>query len=142
MFDDFRQSLEVNPLPLEFGNSLTTSEFLQELFSYIKNNIDKIDKHSIELRNEFENRFNELIKEFDNKTSDKELLRRFERTIKEFCIENISDLISDSLKYITFELTDDGYLCAVIPEVFASDISFDTIMDINSTNYGKLVIEY
>lgn len=56
----------------------------------------------------------------------------------------IDEHLNDVLRWITghvfFGLTEDGYFCAYIPETW--QFVFDTIVDYQSENYGRLVIKY
>lgn len=54
---------------------------------------------------------------------------------------NMEYIISQAVKMVFFGLTLDGYFCAYIPDSW-SDIEFDTIVDYNSPDYGKLILKY
>lgn len=54
---------------------------------------------------------------------------------------NAVDLVGDLVRFVFFGLTDDGYFVAYIPENWRN-INFDTIVDPDSPNYGKLCILY
>lgn len=138
-FDDFLNHLGCQLFPLDFGNSVTTSEFLQELYSYIKKISEENKTFNDQIYADFNKKFNDLKDQLLNNDS------YYNATIdklRDFCTKYISDLIADSLKYITFELTDDGYFCANIPSEWVSEIEFDTNIDSESEDYGKLIIKY
>lgn len=53
----------------------------------------------------------------------------------------VIDAIGQAIKMVFFGLTDDGYFVAYIPDSW-KDFTFDTIMDLHSDDFGKLVIIY
>ena len=55
--------------------------------------------------------------------------------------ENLQEIVSKIVKQVYFQLTDDGYFTAFIPQSW-SDITFDTIMTCGDDNYGRLVLKY
>lgn len=137
-FPDFLQSLETNPLPLEFGNALTTSEFLQQLFTYVKNITENTEDKTEKMREEFSRKFSEIVTELEQRFNEDLLIDKYMNTLD----NHFKSLICDNLKYITFELDENGYFCAYIPDNWNDEISFDTIVDTKSSDYGKLVIEF
>lgn len=128
----------INPTPMEFGNALTTAEFLANIKKLLNDVIEKYDSYSEEMLGYFQNEFNKIVAQFKEQLDFK--FQEYLPTLKEYCVQYIAEMLADSLKYITFELTDDGYFCANIPDVWASDIEFDT--DYSEDNFGKLVIRY
>lgn len=54
---------------------------------------------------------------------------------------NAIDLVGELVRFVFFGLTQDGYFVAYIPENWR-DITFDTIIDPDSPNYGCLTISY
>ena len=54
---------------------------------------------------------------------------------------NAIDLVGELVRFVFFGLTQDGYFVAYIPENWR-DITFDTIVDQDSPNYGCLTISY
>lgn len=54
---------------------------------------------------------------------------------------NAIDLVGELVRFVSFGLTQDGHFVAYIPENWR-DITFDTIMDPDSPNYGCLTISY
>lgn len=55
--------------------------------------------------------------------------------------ENAVDLVGKFTRFVFFGLTLDGHFVAYIPENWR-DIQFDTIVDPDSADYGKLTISY
>jgi hypothetical protein len=54
--------------------------------------------------------------------------------------EHMPDIIRRAVQMVFFGLTQDGYFCAYIPSEWA--FVFDTDIDYNSDNYGRLEIIY
>lgn len=136
-FQNFLNGLNINPIPLEFTQALTTSEFLHTLLAYVKEVAESADNYNVELYREFERKFKELEKELERTVKNISVIEQYKKEI----VQYISILIGDSLKLITFELDNDGYFVAYIPKEW-NDINFDTILDTTSNDYGKLVVEY
>lgn len=61
--------------------------------------------------------------------------------MKKWWQENAVDLVGELVRFVFFGLTDNGYFVAYIPENWR-DITFDTIMDPDSPNYGCLTLSY
>ena len=140
-FNDFKaflQGLNTNPIPLEFTQALTTTEFLHILLKYVKDICDSSDELNNRIYNEFSKKFDELKTQILN---DDAYYNNAVNKLKDFCILHINELIGDSLKYITFGLDDDGYFCAYIPYNFKF-LTFDTDVNTESENYGKLQLIY
>lgn len=65
----------------------------------------------------------------------------YEKQIKAWIEEHFVDLMKTFLNHgVYFGLTDDGYFCANV--VWQLTTYFDTIMDYNSDDYGRLVLNY
>ena len=125
-------------LPYQFHQGLTTTKFLQELFTYVKNIVNNQDAINEDLSKKFDEKFDELAKELKEDTS---FFEKYRNQIKDFCLKNITDLIGGSLKYITFGINDDGYFVATIPPQW-QNLSFDCCVDTTSEDYGKIEIRY
>lgn len=54
---------------------------------------------------------------------------------------NAVDLVGELVRFVFFGLTQDGYFVAYIPDNWR-DITFDTIVDPDSPNFGCLTISY
>ena len=54
--------------------------------------------------------------------------------------EHMPAILAQATKMVFFGLTDDGYFCAYIPAQWA--FVFDTIIDYDSDDYGRLTITY
>lgn len=119
-------------LPLVYDESLSYYEVLCKVVKYINELIDS-DKEIVSDINDLRTELTEVQNWIDN-----------------FNYDPLLDMVKEMVdKYITigiyFELTDDGYLCAYIPDNW-NDITFNTTgLDIElplEPEYGHLVISY
>lgn len=81
--------------------------------------------------------------------ADKDINKRIDDVIKEIetivdddtIMKLVIDAISEDIKMVFFGLSDDGYFVAYIPNSWAC-ITFGTILDCESPDYGKLTLSY
>ena len=71
----------------------------------------------------------------------KEVHDGYKAALDEWIEHDLPDVIDDAIHMVYFGLTTDGYFVAYIPDSWA-DIQFDTIMNLNDENYGRLVLSY
>ena len=64
-----------------------------------------------------------------------------EHAVDKWIAEHLEYIYDHTIKQIYFGLTDDGYFVAYIPDSW-DDITFDTIMNFSSPNYGCLTLSY
>ena len=64
-----------------------------------------------------------------------------EEGVDKWISENLEYIYDHTIKQIYFGLTLDGHFVAYIPDSW-DDITFDTIMDFSSPNYGCLTLSY
>ena len=89
----------------------------------------------------------ELMKFMSDMQNENTLPDGVKEAILKWCQEHLIDLVGATLKNVFFELTDDGYFVAYIPDSW-SDITFNTTYwDIILTShpeygYGHLVLSY
>lgn len=141
-FSQFMNGLNTNPIPLEFTQALSTSEFLHVLLGYCKEVAESAETLNDSIYKEFTKKFDALAKDLESKITDAKLLEAYMDKIHEYCTKYLSDMIADSLKYIVFELDDSGHFCAYIPDSWNTKISFDTNVNSESVDYGKLILQY
>lgn len=72
---------------------------------------------------------------------EKLLWNGIEEGVDKWISEHMEYIYNHTIKQIYFGLTEDGYLCAWIPESW-DDITFDTIMNFSSPHYGCLTLSY
>ncbi len=69
-------------------------------------------------------------------------LEEYMSIIEKWINDNVVKIIGDTVKYVTFGLTDDGYFCALIPATWEF-IQFNTIIgDTNDPLYGHLTLTW
>lgn len=68
------------------------------------------------------------------------LLDYYEQQIYQWIQDNMEALISASIKFVYFGLTEDGYFCAYIPSSW-SEITFDTGAVYGRSDYGRLILK-
>ena len=81
--------------------------------------------------------------------ADKDINKRIDDVIKEIetivdddtIMKLVVDAISEAIKMVFFGLSDDGYFVAYIPNSWDC-ITFGTILDCDSPDYGKLTLSY
>lgn len=81
--------------------------------------------------------------------ADKEINKRIDEVIKEIetlvdddtIMQLVVDAISEAVKMVFFGLSDEGYFVAYIPNSWDC-ITFGTILDCDSPDYGKLTLSY
>ena len=64
----------------------------------------------------------------------------YKNLINTWIIKNMPSIMAKATHMTFFNLTDDGYFCAYVPEKWA--FVFDTILNYNDINYGSLTITY
>lgn len=87
------------------------------------------------------------LEAFKNALESGDLPEGVEQAIRDWCSENLIDLMSESIKNVFFGLTDSGYFVAYIPESW-DDIIFNTsdyditLSDRPDIDYGHLILSY
>ena len=116
-------------------------------------NLDWLLKHMKELlaaladlehwKSEHEEEYNELKKLYDDILSG-HFPEEMKTALNEWVVNNAVDIIGELIKSVFFNLTDDGYLVAYIPDSW-SDIVFGTTgLDVFpvGVDYGHLTLNY
>ena len=137
--------LNINPIPFEFSEELTTTKVLLSMQSSINSIIDIVnnwesscnsytDAEIKKINNELTNinRYLETGEKLQNETiKSKHLSNEFFKFINNI----VNSAISDSIKSITFTLDEKGRLNAIIPSTY-KEVTFST------DEQGRLVIIY
>lgn len=63
------------------------------------------------------------------------------KVLQAYINANLQELVSRIVKFVTFGLDDKGHFIAIIPQSWQF-IQFDTNLDTNSADYGKLILKY
>ena len=135
-------------MPLVFDESLSYLEILSKVLEYINNlmeedrtiyeHLKRIDADLDTIKNDVKFLSNEL-----EKCKNGEYLSIFIEKIKEFILQNIDRLILDSIRFVSFELSEDGYykVCTTSKN-WRDEIEFDTEMNSENANYMHLIIKW
>lgn len=89
----------------------------------------------------------EDLEEFKNALESGDLPEGVKDGIRNWCSENLIDLMAETIKNVFFGLTDTGYFVAYIPESW-DDITFNTsdydivLEDRPDVDYGHLILSY
>lgn len=106
-------------------------------------NFDKVE-HYLDYVSELMNKWNIEFSEELNAELTKmweEVHNGYEKAIAEWIKNDLPEIVDDAIHMVYFGLTLDGYFVAYIPESW-DEIQFDTIMNVNDANYGRLVLSY
>lgn len=63
------------------------------------------------------------------------------KALSEWIDNNLQILVGKIVKYVWFDLTDDGYFRAYIPDMW-SFVNFDTELNMDDPDYGKLRLDW
>ena len=137
-----------NAMPLVFDESLSYLEILSKILDYINNLIEEdktIYKHLGKIDSDIDTLKNDVkfLNAEIEKCKNGEYLSIFMEKIKEFILQNIDRLILDSIRFVSFELSEDGYykVCTTSKN-WRDEIEFDTEMNYDNTNYMHLIIKW
>ena len=134
-------ALKISPIPMETANKATATGWMLEIERLLNEIVSKAHEGYEDLNtkiyNKFEDEMEVIKKEYKDFVKEESLSSELHTMI----IETINDLIEESVKYITFELSVDGKLIAKIPKHF-KNVRFSTNLNTDSEEYGKLVINY
>lgn len=117
-------------LPLVYDNSLSYYEVLCKVVEYI-NQLIATD--------------NEIFATIDDMKNDIEELQAWVQNFNDNVRDIVKEMIDMYVAMVLFELTDDGYFVAYIPESWSELTFYTTGYDVNIPSvpeYGHLAIEY
>ena len=137
-----------NAMPLVFDESLSYLEILSKVLDYINNlmeedktiyaHLKRIDSDLDTIKSDVKFLSNEL-----EKCKNGEYLSLFMEKIKEFILQNIDELILNSIRFVSFELNEDGYYVVnTTSKNWRDEIEFNTEMNYDNTNYMHLIIRW
>ena len=132
-------ALKISPVPLETANKVTEVGWMLEIEKILNNILEECNGNYEKAEMLIKDMINSLSDELKEEINKDSVLVAYSNKIKEMISEHIDHLIGDNLKYITFGLTDDGYFYAEVPDSL-DGISFDTDLDSDSADYGKLEV--
>lgn len=116
---------------------------LREILAYLKKLIPAV-KSLAEWKEDFEDEYAEFLKFIEQIESGK-LPDGFIDAINNWMERNAIDLVGNLVNMVIFNITDDGYFVAYIPESW-DEIQFGTtgldVLDSIEPEYGHLVLSY
>lgn len=126
-------------IPLVYDNSLSNYELLCKVMEYINNIIDGQNSliGQVEINTDDIAELKKVVSELQKILEDQNYLE----IVKEWIDENLQQIINNTVKFVSFGLTDGGYFMACIPSTW-NFLTFDTIMDLDSECYGSLVLKW
>ena len=99
--------------------------------------IDKIEEKLQKQLDDFENKVNTENEAFRADINAK--IEQLDKTVQEWIDNNLQVMVSKIVKYVWFEVDENGYFIAWIPNTW-DFIDFDTDMNPDSEDYGKLAL--
>lgn len=137
LFDGFN----INPVPLEFSNSMTTTKLLGAIQEKVNKIVELYNKQETESEKFTKQEIEKVMLIIDkilNGDYIKDNSITYEKLSKELIdkiIEITIDLNKDCTKFVVFGIDDNGYFYCDVPDKW-DNISFDT------TVKGELILEY
>ena len=137
-----------NAMPLVFDESLSYLEILSKVLEYINNlmeedrtiyaHLKRIDSDLDTIKSDVKFLNDEL-----EKCKNGEYLSLFMEKIKQFILQNIDELILNSIRFVSFELSEDGhYVVCTTSKNWRDEIEFNTEMNYENANYMHLIIKW
>lgn len=126
-------------LPAVYDDSMSYYEVICKLVEKVNEVIEKYDGYDDLFAETIE-----LLKEFQKELDDfKEhgFDEYYKEQVEQWVSENLEFVFTEVITAVYFGLTLNGYFVAYIPESW-QDISFDTVMNFESENYGRLILRY
>lgn len=80
------------------------------------------------------------LQELFQKFQDQGLAELYEKLLQQWVDDNMERIISRTVKFVYFGLTNDGYFCAYIPDSW-DEITFDTGAVYGRSDYGRLILK-
>lgn len=114
-------------------------DFLLKNYKFLLDSLVKIDNWIDEHQVEYEQ-----LKKYIDDINNGNFTPQLEYALKKWITVNVPEIIGNMIKTVFFEITDDGYFIAYIPDSW-SDIVFNTTgldIIIPGFDYGHLVLTY
>lgn len=125
-------------LPAVYDDELSYMEVLAKVQKKINeliagyNNLNQWQSAQDEVMNELTQQVNDFINGGYRED--------FDQFVNAWLDANMEDALAQATRMVFFGLTEDGYFCAYVPSQWS--FAFDTVMNYDSPDFGKLVILY
>ena len=115
--------------------------------------IDAIDEKTTQEINDIDTKFTTEIRNMKQKQTvtklrddlnfllDGGVIEIYVKALSEWIDNNLQILVGKIVKYVWFDLTDDGYFRAYIPDMW-NFVNFDTELNMDDPDYGKLRLDW
>lgn len=138
----------------DFDNTIKqlTEDYENQLKQYKQDtdkNISDFKTYITNQQNTFENNINVKINELTDRVNDcyaeveklinGEYIETYVQALATWIDNNLQVMVSKIVKYVWFEVNEDGYFVAYIPDTW-DFIDFDTEMNPDDEDYGKLAL--
>lgn len=138
----------------DFDNTIKqlTEDYENQLNQYKQDtdkNISDFKTYITNQQNTFENNINVKINELTDKVNEcyeeveklinGEYIETYVQALATWIDNNLQVMVSKIVKYVWFEVNEDGYFVAYIPDTW-DFIDFDTEMNPDNEDYGKLAL--
>jgi archaellum component FlaC len=133
-------------LPLVYDDALSYYEVLGKTVDYLNNVMKDMNSFTamVEAQGQsvvaLQSEMNEVQNELE-KVKNGNYVSLYLDSLTNWIDENLKSLVSNIVKYVAFELDETGHLIANIPSTW-DFLQFDTVIDTNDTNYGRLVLQW
>lgn len=125
-------------LPQEYWDVYSAEQRIKYLFCEIDKIIAYVNNTGRQVNLNMEE-LEQLRADFE-KFKESGFLDYYEKLILKWIDEHMGELFNSYVGKLWFGLTDDGRFCAYVPDAW-KDIEFDTVVDYDSEDYGKLVLK-
>lgn len=130
-------------LPTVYDDSLSYYEVLNNVVNKL-NEVISLSNNTADNFTDIKNLFVKLsdyVNAEIDKIKDGGYSKYYLTMLQSYINANLQDFVARIVKFINFGLDDNGYFIAVIPSTW-DFIKFDTNLDTESKDYGKLILNY
>lgn len=115
-----------------------TDKNISDFKTYITNQQNTFENNTNVKINELTDRVNDCYEEVE-KLINGEYIETYVQALATWIDNNLQVMVSKIVKYVWFEVNEDGYFVAYIPDTW-DFIDFDTEMNPDNEDYGKLAL--
>lgn len=128
--------INISPIPLEAGNSMTTTKWLMAIQDKLNKLVDSLNNitNTDDIRNDIK-KIQQMIKDGSIIKDGSLSLNKFDTDSLHQLYEKIEEMVHYSSNLVFFTISDEGYFNAIIPETI-NGLEFDT------NENGNLLVKY